>query len=165
MTTARARAYAARREVSDWVMRKMSPVLTPPWRIVGLVSILGGLAVFVSWHPSTWVGLDLARIAAAGAEWHAGRDPYAVGGFLYAPPMAVVGALLTPTFGVRSRRWWIALGGFVALSAAFGPMWLDWLQALLNSDGSIVYFVQEWPILTLPLAALAGNRWRLAGVG
>jgi hypothetical protein len=65
----------------------------------------------------------------------------------------------TPTRWVASstRRWWIALGGFVALSAAFGPMWLDWLQALLNSDGSIVYFVQEWPILTLPLAALAGT--------
>ena len=44
-------------------------------------------------------------------------------------------------------------------------MWLDWLQALLNSDGSIVYSAQEWPILALPLVALAGNRWRLAGVG
>jgi hypothetical protein len=90
-------------------------------------------------------------------------------GCVTAGPAVLV--LIKPTLapfalvGVRSRRWWIALGGFVALSAAFGPMWLDWLQALLNSDGSIVYFVQEWPILTLPLAALAGNRWRLAGVG
>jgi hypothetical protein len=119
MTTARARAYAARREVSDWVMRKMSPVLTPPWRIVGLVSILGGLAVFVSWHPSTWVGLDLARIAAAGAEWHAGRDPYAVGGFLYAPPMAVVGALLTPTFWGAWAAAELALA--MALAMALAP--------------------------------------------
>ena len=88
---------------------------TPPWRIVGLVSVLGGLAVFVSWHPSTWVSLDLTRVAAAGAEWHAGRDPYAVGGFLYAPPMAVVGALLTPNVWVA----WAAAE--LAMAIALAP--------------------------------------------
>jgi hypothetical protein len=75
-------------------------------------------------------------------------------GCVTAGPAVLV--LIKPTLapfalvGVRSRRWWIALGGFAALSAAFGAMWLDWLQALLNSDGSIVYSVQQWPILALP---------------
>lgn len=115
MTTVRARALAARREVSDWVRRKISTAGTPPWRIIGLASILGGLAVFVSWHPSTWVSLDLARVAAAGAEWHAGRDPYAVGGFLYAPPMAVVGALLSPNVWVA----WAAAE--LAMAVALAP--------------------------------------------
>lgn len=85
------------------------------WRIVGLLSIVGGLAVFISWQPWTWVGLDLARVAAAGAEWHAGRDPYLVGGFLYAPPMAVVGALVTPS------AWAAWAGAELVLAVVLAP--------------------------------------------
>ena len=65
--------------------------------------------------------------------------------------------------GVRRRRWWIALGLFGAASLPFGPMWLDWARALLNSDGSLTYSLQEYPMLAMPLVGLIGSRWRSRG--
>jgi len=152
MTTVRARALAARREVSGWAMRTMGPVLTPPWRIIGLVSIVGGLAVFVSWNPSTWVGLDLARVAAAGAEWQAGRDPYAVGGFLYAPPMAVVGALLSPSAWVA----WAAAE--LAMSIAIAPRTVPALLVAVTWPGVLSDVTLGNVTVTLVVAAMLAVR-------
>jgi len=47
-----------------------------------------------------------------------------------------------------------------AVSLLFGAMWLDWLRAILNSDGSLDYSIQEVPVMALPLVALAGSRFR-----
>lgn len=59
------------------------------------------------------MGLDLARVA--GAEWQAWKDPCAVGGFLCAPPMALVGALLSPNVWVA----WAAAE--LAMAIALAP--------------------------------------------
>ena len=72
---------------------------------------------------------------------------------------AFVGALIKPSLfpfallGVRDRRWWIALAIAAAVSIPFGAMWLDWVKAVTNSSGGLLYSLQDVPILLLPVIA------------
>jgi hypothetical protein len=72
---------------------------------------------------------------------------------------AFVGVLLKPSLfpfallGARDRSWWAALAILAALSIPFGTMWLDWVTAVTNSDGGLLYSLQDVPILLLPVLA------------
>jgi hypothetical protein len=72
---------------------------------------------------------------------------------------AFVGVLLKPSLfpfallGVRSRSWWVALAVVVAASIPFGAMWIDWVKAVTNSSGGLLYSLQDVPILLLPVIA------------
>jgi hypothetical protein len=83
-------------------------------------------------------------------------------GVVYAWPSVVV--LIKPSlfpfalFGSRSRRWWLALGIFVAVSLPFGSLWVDWVRSVLNSQGGgIAYSSLEIPMLAFPLIAWFGR--------
>jgi hypothetical protein len=72
---------------------------------------------------------------------------------------AFVGVLIKPSLfpfallGVRDRGWWIALATVAAISIPFGAMWLDWVTAVTNSSGGLLYSLQDVPILLLPVIA------------
>lgn len=72
---------------------------------------------------------------------------------------AFVGVLIKPSLfpfallGARDRTWWIALAVVVLLSVPFGAMWLDWITAVTNSSGGLLYSLQDVPILLLPVIA------------
>jgi hypothetical protein len=72
---------------------------------------------------------------------------------------AFVGVLLKPSLfpfallGVRSRSWWVALAVVVVASIPFGAMWIDWVKAVTNSSGGLLYSLQDVPILLLPVIA------------
>jgi hypothetical protein len=55
--------------------------------------------------------------------------------------------------GANRRRWWIALGLFGLACLPFGFLWIDWVRAILNSDGSPFYSVREGLVLAIPLVA------------
>ena len=88
-------------------------------------------------------------------------------GVVYAWPSVLV--LIKPSlfpfalFGVRNRRWWLALGIVVAASLPFGSLWIDWVHSILNSQGGgIAYSALEIPMLAFPLVAWAGRERRSA---
>jgi hypothetical protein len=96
---------------------------------------------------------------------------WAVGGLalgvLYAWPSVLV--LLKPSlfpfalFGLRSRRWWLALGVFVLISLPFGSLWIDWIHSVLNSQGGgLAYSSLEIPMLAFPVVAWLGRTRRKA---
>ena len=79
-------------------------------------------------------------------------------GTLYRWPY--VGVLLKPSLfpfallGIRSRRWWLALGAFVLVCVPCRALWTAWLSTILNAEGGgLAYSVQEIPMLLLPLIA------------
>ena len=64
-------------------------------------------------------------------------------------------------FGSWTRTWWVTLGVFVALSAVFGTLWIDWIKTLLNSrGGGLAYSIQEIPMLLFPVIAFLGRTRR-----
>jgi len=66
--------------------------------------------------------------------------------------------------GIRRRTWWWALAGFLAVSAAFGQMWLDWIDALRNAYGPRVgplYSVGDVPWLLAPIVAWKASTRRV----
>jgi len=77
----------------------------------------------------------------------------------FAVRWAFVGVLIKPSLfpfallGVRDRGWWIALAVALAVSIPFGAMWLDWVTAVANSSGGLLYSLQDVPILLLPVIA------------
>lgn len=83
-------------------------------------------------------------------------------GVLYAWPSVLV--LIKPSlfpfalFGSRSRRWWLALAVFAAISLPFGSLWIDWVHSLLNSQGAgLAYSSLEIPMLAFPVVAWLGR--------
>jgi hypothetical protein len=70
-----------------------------------------------------------------------------------------VGALIKPSLfpfallGMRDRAWWVALAIVAVASVPFGALWLDWLRAVTNSSGGLLYSLQDVPILLLPVIA------------
>jgi hypothetical protein len=77
----------------------------------------------------------------------------------FAVRWAFVGVLLKPSLfpfallGIRDRAWWIALAVLLVASIPFGTMWLDWVTAVTNSTGGMLYSLQDVPILLLPVIA------------
>jgi hypothetical protein len=114
----------------------------------------------IAWGLALPVNIDVV-IRGNPAIWVAAA--FAVGCVVTGPAVLV---LLKPSLfpfalmGVNRRRWWMALGLFTIVSLPFGLFWLDWLRAILNSDGSLTYSLQDIPILALPLAAVAGSQRR-----
>lgn len=99
---------------------------------------------------------------------------WAVGGLalgvLYAWPSVLV--LVKPSlfpfalFGLRSRRWWLALGVLVLISLPFGSLWIDWIHSVLNSQGGgLAYSSLEIPMLAFPIVAWLGRTRRTAPSG
>jgi hypothetical protein len=162
-----------------------SPILYPPVLLLLLVpfTVLPGFlwwaipAAMISWaiwrlRPAPWswplIAACLAWPPTLTMAAHGNPVIWAVAflaiGCVTAGPAVLV--LLKPSLapfalvGANRRRWWTALGLFTLVSLPFGQEWLDWLQAILNSDGSLTYSLQDYPILALPLAVFAGRRPR-----
>lgn len=85
-------------------------------------------------------------------------------GVIWAGPAVFV--LLKPSFilfalwGVRRCQWWLALALFVVLSVPLGTLWVDWVTAILNTQGSAVASsLLETPLMMIPIIAwLARDR-------
>ncbi|HET7830353.1 MAG TPA: hypothetical protein VFL03_12400 [Candidatus Limnocylindrales bacterium] len=60
-------------------------------------------------------------------------------------------------WGVRRRSWWVAL--LVALVAAlpFGVAWLEWIQVVKDSSGSLLYSIPDLFFVLLPVVAWLGR--------
>ena len=83
-------------------------------------------------------------------------------GVVYAWPSVLV--LIKPSLfpfalvGVRTRRWWLALGIVVVVSVPFGALWVDWVHSVLNSQGGgLAYSSLEIPMLAFPVVAWLGR--------
>jgi hypothetical protein len=78
-------------------------------------------------------------------------------GCVYTGPAAL--ALFKPTlglfalFGVRRRRWWLALGMLGLLCLPFGAMWLDYARVVANLRSPLWFLWHDWPLMTVPLVA------------
>ena len=167
-----------------------SPILYPPVALLLLVPFTILPAILWWAIPAATVGWAIWRLRPVPWSWplialclawpptldfvaHGNPDMWVMAflavGCVTAGPAVFV--LLKPTLwpfammSIRSRRWWIALGVFVAVSLPFGPIWLDWARRSPEQRRSLGYSIQEWPILALPLVAWAGRRWRNPSVG
>ena len=84
-------------------------------------------------------------------------------GTVYAWPAVLV--LVKPSLapfaliGVRHRSWWQALAVGVVISAAFGPLWLDYARVVLDSHNpaGALYSLDEMPLLMVPVIACIGS--------
>jgi hypothetical protein len=56
-------------------------------------------------------------------------------------------------FGARRRSWWVALGAVALVSLPFGALWVDWLTAVRNSNGGVLYSLADVPFVLIPLVA------------
>jgi hypothetical protein len=90
-------------------------------------------------------------------------------GCLYSWPAVLV--LVKPSvapfalIGASHRSWWRALGLLALVSLPFGTMWVDWLTSVRNAEGgTLLYSLQDWPFLVLPVAAWLGGRRRQASI-
>jgi hypothetical protein len=61
--------------------------------------------------------------------------------------------------GVRRRWWWVTVALLLAASVALPlSLWLDWVTAMRNSNGGLLYSILDIVILGIPLAAYVGRR-------
>jgi hypothetical protein len=67
-------------------------------------------------------------------------------------------------WGIRDRRWWIALAVLVGLSLLFLPMWPTYVGVLLDAkhQAGVFYSAQDLPMLMIPLVAWATSTTRAA---
>jgi len=115
-------------------------------------------AKFVFGNPVIWAAAALALATTTGrlARWPAAL-------VLLKPSVVIFGLL-----GVRDRRWWIAAAviGLVSFAIFLEPT-LQYPQVLLDARtnpvdgrGGILYSLQEFPLLAIPLIAWLGARDR-----
>jgi hypothetical protein len=106
---------------------------------------LGMLAYFGS--PTIWVVAALA-VATTRHEW--------AGPFVLLKPSVFPFA----AWGIRSKRWWLGLAAFIAVSAVFAGFWLDYLRALLNArvESGPLYSLPNVSALLIPIVARLGAR-------
>jgi hypothetical protein len=133
--------------VFAWAIWRLRPARWA-WPLLALGATLPfNLDVVVRGNPVIWIAAALA-----------------VGCVVTGPAVLV---LLKPSLfpfalmGANRRRWWFALGLLALAGLPFGFLWIDWIHALLNSDGSLLYSVREVQVLAIPLvawAARAGGR-------
>ena len=63
--------------------------------------------------------------------------------------------------GIRHRSWWVAALGSAVMCAAFAPMWIDWVQVVLNANGwraGPLYSLGDAPMLAIPVVAWLARR-------
>jgi hypothetical protein len=160
------------------------PELYPPTTIFGLflplsllpdpawwIIPLGTLAAVTLWHrPGIWAWLSIELCLAwpnTGVVIVAGNPVIWAAaalalGTVWRWPSVLV--LLKPSlfpfalFGIRSRRWWIALAIFGIASLAMLPLWLDYLTVLRNGRLDLLYSVGHVPLMLIPLLAWLGRR-------
>ena len=114
------------------------------WPLLALGTVLPfNIDVLVRGNPVIWIAAALA-----------------VGCVVTGPAVLV---LLKPSLfpfalmGANRRRWWIALGLLALASLPFGFLWVDWIRALVNADGSLLYSVREVQVLAIPIVAWAAR--------
>ena len=61
-------------------------------------------------------------------------------------------------WGIRRRSWWIALAVAIAAALPFGAMWLEWIQVIRDSSGSVLYSIPDLFFVLLPVVAWLGRR-------
>jgi hypothetical protein len=62
-------------------------------------------------------------------------------------------------WGANRRSWWLASGVLVGLSLPFGPLWLEWIQVVRNSQqvGGILHSIDQFPIFLIPILVWLGR--------
>jgi hypothetical protein len=78
--------------------------------------------------------------------------------------VAVIKPSLAPLalWGVRRRSWWLGLAVAALAAIPFGAAWLEWIQVIRDSSGSIIYSLPDLFFVLLPVVAWAGRRSRPA---
>ncbi len=129
------------------------------WRLRPLFIVWPFLALCVAWPPT------IVKLATGNpVMWS--MAAVALGLITVGP---AVFALIKPSlfpfalWGVRRRRWWMFLAGFMVLSLPFGVLWSQWLTSLANSQGGgPFYSIQEVPMVGIAVIAWLGRDSRLA---
>jgi hypothetical protein len=150
----------------------VAPFLVLPWILWWAIPI--GIVAAVTWRmrPRVWAWPLIAFCL-----WFPGTTVMVVAGnptmlFVAAMSLATLWSapavfiLLKPSllpfalFGIRRRRWWIALGVLALVSLPFGTMWVDYVKTLLNAQNTngLWYSVGQAPAMALPLAAWVGRK-------
>jgi hypothetical protein len=63
--------------------------------------------------------------------------------------------------GIHHRSWWLAAAGVICVALAFGPMWVDWAQVVMNASGwraGPLYSLGDAPMLAIPVVAWLARR-------
>ncbi len=165
-----------------------SPILYPPvmlwllvpfahlpallWWVVPVGMVVGAI---VWMRPGGWWLAAMALLAMAPfvqGIYLTGRPTMWIAGFL-ALGLCRGGwgvlVLLKPSVfpfalvGVRRRWWWLTLAGLLLLSLPFGTLWFDWITALGNSHGGLLYSLFDLLLLAIPIAAWLGRTRRDPG--
>lgn len=127
------------------IVWRVAALRPSPWGWAGVAACLAWPITF----DLVWTGNPALWIAAAMAL--ATRWPW-VSALILAKPSLFPFAL----FGVRDRRWWMALGTGVLVSTLFLPMWADWVRVILNARGTFsgpFYSLKDVPLMLVPLVA------------
>lgn len=123
------------------------------WPVMGLcLATFWSVEIIASGNPGLWI----AMFVALGTIW---RPAFAL--VLLKPSLAPFALL-----GARSRAWWVLVAAIVLVSLAFLPMWIDYLQVLLNGRGNLAvpwYSIRDVPLLCVPLLAWAASTRPSAG--
>ena len=113
--------------------------------------ILGGLAfgqaTLIHGTPTLWI---LAAVAVATQRGGAGA-------LVLVKPSVAPFALI----GIQSRSWWMVAAALTGMGLLMLPMWLDWLTVLRNATGphaTLLYSLQDVPILAIPVWARLARR-------
>jgi hypothetical protein len=101
-------------------------------------------------NPAIW----MTAAAALGTIWS------------WSSVLVLIKPTLAPAalFGVNRRSWWIGLGGLVAASLLFLPMWMDYARTLIYArhPHGWLYSISEFPMVFVGLAAWAASDRRRA---
>jgi len=117
------------------------------WGLVGMaicLALVPTQSVYLTGRPTMWISTFFALGLARGG--------WAV--LVFLKPSVFPAALV----GIRRRWWWITLAIYLGLCATFGlAMWIDWVHAVLNSGGGLLYSIQDSIVLGVPLMAWLGR--------
>jgi hypothetical protein len=143
--------------IVGWAVWRHRPTLWALVLIAGCVAWPFTPAKFVFGNPVIWATAMLALATFRG--WPAA--------FLLLKPTIAPLAL----FGIRDRRWWLAVGALVILSLPLLQDTLRYPEVLLNAQtnvadgrGGPLYSLTELPLLAIPLLAWLGRRRGVATV-
>lgn len=147
--------------IAPWPLWWILPAAMVAWGLWKLrPSALGWatMAAFLAWPPTA-----VHLLTGNPGIWLVGALAMAM---LYRWPAVVLLTKVTIAplglWGVRDRRWWVALAGLVVASLLFLPMWPTYVQVLLDAKhpSGIFYSAQDLPMLMIPLVAWATSTTR-----